>query len=256
MADRIIRAEDNGRPLLDVDGEPFEELVLDRVDALEELGETVAELAALERDWRFGHVIVDEAQDLTPMEWRMVARRAIGGSMTIVGDLAQRAAGPPGSWGDHLPETLEEAEFTELTVNYRSPVEVAEIASAILAELAPGLEAPRAIRSTGVEPEAVRVGSLVEELETEISRWRATLTAGRMAVIGHDVGLSSIDDVPVLTPIDAKGLEFDLVVVVEPARILDERHGLGELYVAVTRATHRLVVIHQRPLPGVLGSLR
>jgi len=157
MADYTIRAEDNGQPLLDADGDPFVELEVDRVDDVDEAGDTIAELASRQREWRYGHVIVDEAQDLTPMEWRMVSRRAIGGSMTIVGDLAQRSIGPPGTWKDNLPGRLADHSYAELTVNYRSPAEVNALASEILADLAPNLRPSTAIRSTGDRPTIERV---------------------------------------------------------------------------------------------------
>ena len=250
MADRTIRAEDNGQPLLDADGEPFVELDVDRVDDVDEAGDTVAELASRQREWRYGHVIVDEAQDLTEMEWRMITRRAIGRSMTIVGDLAQRSIGPPGSWVENLPAELADHEYTELTVNYRSPSEVNRVASAILSELAPDLPPSVAIRSTGDHPTVHRVTSILDDLPAVIDREQVTVGEGRVAVIGTD-----LDDIPgTITPWQAKGLEFDTVVLVEPAAILREPHGLSLLYVAVTRATHRLVIVHAEPLPAVIAD--
>lgn len=249
MADHTIRAEDNGQPLLDADGNPFVELEVDRVDDVDEAGDTVAELASRQREWRFGHVIVDEAQDLTPMEWRMVERRAIGGSMTIVGDLAQRSIGPPGTWVDNLPGRLADHSYAELTVNYRSPAEVNALASEILAELAPSLRPSTAIRSTGDRPTVERVDDVNVALPAIVEREMAALPEGRASVIG--IGLPS--EVEPLTPWEAKGLEFDTVVLVEPAAILAEEHGLSLLYVAVTRATHRLVIVHADPLPEVVA---
>ena len=250
MADHTIRAEDNGQPLLDADGDPFVELEVDRVDDVDEAGDTVAELASRQREWRYGHVIVDEAQDLSPMEWRMVERRAIGGSMTIVGDLAQRSIGPPGTWRENLPGRLAEHAYAELTVNYRSPAEVNAVASEILAELAPGLRPSTAIRSTGDQPTIETVEDLGAEVPGIASRELALLPEGRVAVIG--VGLDAVDGVDTLSPWESKGLEFDTVVLVEPGHILAEEHGLSLLYVAVTRATHRLVIVHHEPLPDVM----
>lgn len=253
MADRIIRAEDNGQPLLDVDGEPFAELEVDRVDEIDEAGATVAELASRQRDWRFGHVIVDEAQDLTPMQWRMVARRAIGGSMTIVGDLAQRSIGPPETWREHLPDSIAGFSYAELTVNYRSPAEINDVAQPILETLAPDLERSKSIRSSGIPPIAVRLDHLRTDLAPFVARQRAEQPDGRLAVLGLDLPMAGEEGgVAWLSPWQAKGLEFDTVILVEPARLLDEEHGLSLLYVAITRATNRLVIAHERPLPEVL----
>ena len=250
MADYTIRAEDNGQPLLDADGDPFVELEVDRVDDVDEAGDTIAELASRQREWRYGHVIVDEAQDLTPMEWRMVERRAIGGSMTIVGDLAQRSIGPPGTWKDNLPGRLQDHSYAELTVNYRSPAEVNAVASEILAELAPQLRPSIAIRSTGDRPTVEHVDDVGAVLPAMVAREAAARPEGRVAVIGVDV-----DDVDALTPWEAKGLEFDTVILVEPATILDQDHGLSLLYVAVTRATDRLVIVHTSALPEVIARV-
>ena len=255
MADRVIRAEDNGQPLLDADGVPFAELEVDSVDALDEASATVAELAALQREWRFGHVIVDEAQDLTPMQWRMVARRAIGGSMTIVGDLAQRSTGEQGTWSDHLPESLADASHAELTVNYRSPVELSGLAAAILSDLAPHLAPPKAIRSSGFLPEVRQCDDLESAVGEAINDDLRSGPEGRIAVIGFDLPETSDDKrVSWLSPAQAKGLEFDNVIIVEPSRFLDEPRGLSLLYVAITRATNKLTLLHQRRLPAVIET--
>lgn len=253
--DRTIRAEDNGQPLLDADGEPFVELEVDSADEIDEVGVTIAELAAGQREWRFGHVIVDEAQDLTPMQWRMVARRAIGGSMTIVGDLAQRTSGEVAGWDELIGGELAEFDYAELTVNYRSPAEVSVVADRLLAVLAPDLTPSKAIRSSGHPPEAHRVEAA--ELVEFVRGRRRRHVEGRLAVIGF--GLSdlateaAVEGVIWLDPFEAKGLEFDHVVIVEPSRFLDLEHGLSLLYIAVTRATHGLVFAHETGLPEVLG---
>lgn len=254
MADRTVRAEDNGAPLLDADDEPIKELAIDDVDALDEESATVVELAAGQRSWRFGHVIVDEAQDLTPMQWRMVARRARGNSMTIVGDLAQRSVGTASSWAELLPDDLaEQMSYRELTINYRSPTEVHDLTASVLAELAPGLSPGRPIRSVGHQPEFVEVTDMTAELDAVVERSRAAASDGRVAVIGHDLPeLPERPGVRLLSPHTAKGLEFDVVIVVEPARILDEVNGLGQLYVALTRTTDRLLIVHEQPRPAVL----
>ncbi len=251
MSDRIIRAVDNNEPLLDGEGQPISELELDRVDSAVDQGTTVAELAADQRAWRFGHVIVDEAQDLTPMQWRMVARRTRGQSMTVVGDLAQRSIGKPGHWRDHLPPSITRVSYQELTINYRAPAEVNELARAILSELAPQLQAPRSIRSVGKLPTALRVEDLSCALPNLVTETNSRLAEGTLAVIGFD-----LEPAPQhFSPWQAKGLEFDSVIIVEPARILEEEFGLSLLYVAVTRSTRELQIIHSRPLPPVLARV-
>lgn len=256
MSDWIVRAEDTGNPLLDNDGEPIRELTPDSADALLDKGESIAEMATIEKLWRFGHVIVDEAQDLTPMQWRMVARRARRRSMTIVGDLAQRSIGEPGAWTDHLPDTIGDFDYRELSVNYRSPAEINDLAAAILGELAPELTAPQSIRSVGLPPQAVRVADIGTDL-AEIVAWeRAENRTGRTAVIGaHADEVVPIRGVEWFTARESKGLEFDSVVLVEPARMVDEEHGLSLLYVAVTRTTRKLTIAHERDLPNVLASV-
>ncbi len=224
----------------EVEGVIFE-LNLSGADELMEDSATVAALSARERSWRYGHVIVDEAQDLTPMQWRMIARRTTDGGITAVGDLAQRSIGVPGSWEEHLPSDLGDVTLQELTVNYRSPAEINKIASCVLHELAPHLRAPRAIRRSGYDVEFRRTSSLTSDLADIVDEF--TPDGGKVAVIGIDQEL---------TPIESKGLEFDVVIVVEPAAIVKEQYGLGQLYVALTRATQRLIIVHELDLPSVL----
>lgn len=260
MSDWILRAEDTGAALLDNDGMPIRELTPDSADQLLDKGESIAEMATVEKAWRFGHVIVDEAQDLTPMQWRMVARRSRRGSMTIVGDLAQRSIGEPGSWTDHLPETIADPDYRELSINYRSPAEINDVAAALLTELAPDLSAPRSIRNVGERPTVVQVDDLADQLgriawgAREDGRGRAK-SERRIAVIGAtSEEESAIPDVQWLTPWQTKGLEFDVVIIAEPARILAAEHGLSLLYVAVTRTTERMIVVHDEPLPELLAA--
>ncbi len=253
MADRIVRAE-NGAPLLDNDGEPITELHLAQVDALADEQAAVAELAARQRAWRYGHVIVDEAQDLTPMQWRMLVRRARNRSMTIVGDLAQRTLGPAGRWEDHLPGDLGEVAHRELTVNYRSPAEVNELAARLLRSLAPDLSASNAIRSSGEPVRVVELASIADELVPLVAAETERAADGRVAVIGEELPELSEIGAQALTPVESKGLEFDAVIVVEPAAILERAHGLSDLYVAITRTTRRLTIAHARPLPELLAG--
>lgn len=251
MTDRVVRAE-NGAPLLDNDGEPITELHVAQVDTLAEQQAAVAELAARQRAWRYGHVIIDEAQDLTPMQWRMLVRRARNHSMTIVGDLAQRTLGPAGRWEDHLPSDLGEVAHRELTINYRSPAEVNEVATRLLGSLAPDLTPSNAIRSSGEPVRFVEVASIADGLAPLVAAEADRTADGRVAVIGEDLPDLSELATHVLTPVESKGLEFDAVIVVEPAAILERPHGLSDLYVAITRTTRRLTIVHARSLPDEL----
>ena len=219
----------------------------------------------------FGHVLVDEAQDLTAMQWRMLARRCPSGSMTLVGDPGQ--ASRPGaltSWSDvlaHLPQHAP-VRFVTLTINYRTPSEVMEVATRLLAVAAPTVEPSRSVRSTGEDPRFVPTTAdrLIEETT---ARARAALArSGTLAVIAPAAlhaeiiaGLAGVDastdatealdaTVAVLEPAEAKGLEFDHVVVVEPARLVTaDRAGLRLLYVTITRTTKTLTVVHAESLP-------
>ncbi|MGF1598211.1 MAG: ATP-binding domain-containing protein [Acidimicrobiales bacterium] len=258
--DRLVGLDPVEGFAFESDGSPIAELDVDAPDSRLDRGETVAEQAIGERWWRFGHVIVDEAQDLTPMQWRMLARRSSGGSITIVGDLAQRSIGEPGRWQDHLPAELGDVAVRELTVNYRSPAEINEVAAALLAHLAPGITAPASIRSVGHRPTVRHLPELARNLPAAVAAERAARPRGRTAVIGliaPDVverGRTSAPDVQWLDPWQAKGLEFDSVILVEPADITDRDHGPSLLYVAVTRTTDHLLVVHDRPLPEVLAA--
>jgi DNA helicase IV len=211
-------------------------------------------------DYRdFAHVVVDEAQDLTPMQWRAVARRGPYASWTVVGDLAQRSrVAEPSTW-EAVASLLgrRDVAITSLSINYRTPREVAEVARAVL-ELAghDPASAPDAIRSTGEQPVLWRTddaADTVERVVDELLRSRD----GTVAVLAHDTEVAALaalvlDDldavdasrVQVLDPRTAKGLEFDDVVVVGPARIAAASDvGLHQLYVAVTRATRTLHVV-------------
>jgi DNA helicase IV len=215
----------------------------------------------------YGHVIVDEAQDLSPMQLLAISRRAVDGSLTMLGDVAQ-ATGPVGyaRWEELEPYLPEEAEVTieELRHAYRVPAEIMELALPLLDRIAPDVEPPLAYRQGGAAPRLVRVDE--DELLPAALREAAALAEldGLLAVIAprslaggapHGNAFDELS-VPVLTPRESKGLEFDHVVVVEPALIADEgaEQGLRELYVALTRPTKTLVVVHARPLPEALTA--
>ena len=214
----------------------------------------------------YGHVILDEAQDISPMQLLAVARRALDGSLTLLGDVAQ-ATGPVTyrRWEElepYLPADVG-VRIEELRHAYRVPAEIMELALPLLARIAPDVEPPIAYRQGGAPPRIVRVRE--DELLPAALREAAALAEldGLLAVIAprslaaaspHGEAFDEVS-VPVLTPREAKGLEFDHVVVVEPAGIVAEggEQGLRELYVALTRPTKTLVVVHARPLPEELG---
>ncbi|MEU9734954.1 UvrD-helicase domain-containing protein [Streptomyces sp. NPDC048002] len=224
---------------------------------------SAAERAATDRTWAFGHIIVDEAQELSPMAWRLLMRRSPTRSMTLVGDPAQTAeAAGVGSWVEILEPYVEDRwVHTRLGVNYRTPAEIMELAAAVVRAENPEFEPPSSVRSTGVRP-WVRA---TDDLPGAVAEAVAELTPaeGRLAVIAprdlHRRLAARLDGVTagaepdltrsvvLLDPRQAKGLEFDSVLVVEPGR-----YGTSDLYVALTRATQRLGILHEAPLPRAL----
>ncbi len=221
---------------------------------------SAAERAAADRTWAFGHIIVDEAQELSPMAWRLLMRRCPTRSMTLVGDPAQTAeAAGVGSWSKILAPYVEDRwEHTRLGVNYRTPAEIMDVAAAVVRAEDPSFEPPSSVRSTGVRP-FVRA---TDDLPAAVAEAVGELTPeeGRLAVIAprelHAALAARLDGVTagaepdlthrvvLLDPRQSKGLEFDSVLVVEPGR-----YGTSDLYVALTRATQRLGVLHTGPLP-------
>jgi DNA helicase IV len=212
-----------------------------------------ARTARVEPPHAYGHVIVDEAQDLTPMQLRMVARRARAGAFTALGDVAQ-ATGPVrySTWGEVLPHLPrgDEANVEELRHAYRVPREIMEFALPLLEDIAPDVAPPIAYRTGAAPPEIRRVAEA--QLLVEAFRAAARAPDGLPVVIVPEELAENVPSgelVPVLTPREAKGLEFDHVVVVEPALIPPR-----ELYVALTRPTKTLVVLHARDLPPRLAN--
>ncbi|GLZ35248.1 DNA helicase [Lentzea sp. NBRC 105346] len=206
----------------------------------------LVERAAADRNWTYRHVVVDEAQELSEMDWRVLMRRCPNRSFTVVGDLAQRrsVAGAT-SWAQMLdPYVPGRWVYLSLTVNYRTPAEIMSVAAALLAEFAPGVQPPESVRSSGVRPWSRQVSE--EELGEAIAEFVRDEAdrEGTSVVIGPP-------GVPGTVPAaETKGLEYDAVLVVEPERILaDGPRGAAELYVALTRATQRLGVLHQGALP-------
>jgi DNA helicase IV len=241
----------------------------------------LADRARQDRGWVFGHVIVDEAQELPAMAWRMLMRRSPSRSMTVVGDMAQTGASwGPGSWARALdPYAAGRWRVEELTVNYRTPAEIMAVAADVLASMGGGAEPPRSVRDGGVEPWHLRLDpdDLAAGLPGVVAAEAAAVGEGKLALlvpagraeelaalVGTAVptattrqGPSVLDaPVAVLIVAEAKGLEFDAVIVLDPAAILAaSARGASDLYVALTRATARLGVVHPGDLPAVLARM-
>jgi len=226
----------------------------------------------------YGHIVIDEAQDLSPMQLRMVSRRSLNGSMTVVGDIAQAtSAWAHDNWDsvlEHLPQKA--ARQVELTVGYRLPGPTMQLAARVLAKAAPNLKAPIAVREDGDKPRMVRVedaASSARAMIDAIAFERDAIGAGNIAVIATDSMVAELSaalteagirhglsyqgalerEVSIIAVSMVKGLEIDSAIVVEPARILaEEPQPLRSLYVAVTRATRRLSLIHTGDLPDFL----
>jgi hypothetical protein len=187
----------------------------------------------------FAHVVVDEAQELTDAEWQMLVRRCPSGSFTVVGDRAQARHGFAETWEERLARVgVRDVRMASLTVNYRTPAEVMAEAEPVIRAVLPDANVPTSIRSSGVP---VRHGS-VGELGSVLDEWLAEHAEGVACVIGDGSSAGS-ERVRSLTPVLAKGLEFDLVVLVRPESFGEGIEGAVDRYVAMTRATSRLVVL-------------
>jgi len=243
---------------------------------------TIAERARQDRTWTFGHAIVDEAQEVSAMAWRMLLRRCPTRSMTVVGDVAQTgAAWGAGSWARALdPHAAGRWRVAGLTVNYRTPAEIMAVAADVLATVDGDLEPPRSVREAGTAPWHLRLdpAELPARLPAVVAEEAAAVGDGKLAVLvpatrALELGRLLVAALPaataaqgpavldapvaVLTVTQAKGLEFDTVVMVEPAAILGgSSRGGNDLYVALTRATQRLGVVHGGPLPAALARLQ
>lgn len=235
---------------------------------------TTAERAAADRSWAYGHIVVDEAQELSPMQWRLLLRRSPSRSFTIVGDIAQAAAADAsGSWGHALEPLVgrtaegERWRREELTVNYRTPSQIAAAAESMA--IAHGLPVTRSasVRESEWPIEVVTdvVAAVRRDREIEangtlaviaVHRSVQTLHAELSAEFGQEVGFGSDGlqaPITVLSAQEAKGLEFDSVVIVEPSAIVaDTERGAAALYVAMTRPTQRLTLVSWGPLPDGL----
>ena len=227
----------------------------------------------------FGHIVVDEVQDLTPMQLRMVTRRSLSGSMTVVGDIAQ-ATGPlaPNDWKDvleHLP-SRKTPRVVGLSVGYRIPAQIMELADKVMHAATPGLRAPRSVRDGDEVPVIIAVESVPALYEAVIARANVLLQqsgGGRTAIICPDdmvdqmslaldaasvphgrAQAAGLDQNLSIVPASlAKGLELDDVIVVEPSAIVaDDSQGLRLLYVTLTRSTRSLTVVHRLALPDAM----
>ncbi|WP_426308802.1 RNA polymerase recycling motor ATPase HelR [Cellulosimicrobium sp. E-16] len=201
----------------------------------------------------FAHVVVDEAQELTDAEWRMILSRCPSRSVTVVGDRAQARHGFAEGWSERLGRVgFDRVAEASLSVNYRTPQEVMAAAEPVIRAALPDANVPTSVRSTGVP---VAYGS-VADLDVVLDGWLAEHAEGTACVIGGAGSVAAstepvsarLDEdgasrVRVLTPETAKGLEFDLVVLVDPQAFGDGVEGAVDRYVAMTRATQRLVVL-------------
>ncbi|MGK2948006.1 MAG: HelD family protein [Acidimicrobiales bacterium] len=269
-ADGVLDAEEQALLLRPASGRRVEEerWSLPELVLLEEM------TARLDGPGRtYGHAVVDEAQDLSAMELRAIARRCPSRSMTVLGDLAQATApGGVASWSDvvrHLGDPPN-ASIEELSLGYRVPGPILEVANRLLPVVAPTVTPTGSVRTDGHPPRAVQArDSIGEAVAAEVAALAARWTSVGV-VVPHEVlaevdtaltaagvdrrsGTGRLDGaVAVLDPVEAKGLEFDAVVVVEPAAFYDDGAGGRLLYVALTRAVQALTIVHRRPLPAAL----
>src|SRR4051812_10999926 len=240
---------------------------------------TAAERAATDRTWVFGHVVVDEAQELSAMAWRLLARKCPTRSMTVVGDLAQPGSLAGATDGGTVlrPHVGQQWRLAQLTVTYRTPAEIMAVAADVLAAGGAATAAPRSVRSTGVPPAAERVSEdallpRVGEVTAELAAAGGTVAvivppsrvaavvdclAARLPAVSAGPAADSSAGPVVLVPADAKGLEFDSVLLLDPKALLEEGvRGHSDLYVALTRPTQRLTVLYPGDLPAELSRLQ
>ncbi|MBJ2121333.1 AAA family ATPase [Arthrobacter sp. MSA 4-2] len=238
---------------------------------------SAAERAAGDRTWAFGHIVVDEAQELSPMQWRLLMRRCPVKSFTVVGDIAQTSsAAGSSSWGQALePFVGDRWQLEELTVNYRTPAQIAEAAVRMATAAGLVISAPKAVREGRFTPVVDRVPGLIPALLQAVPEELDIVDGGLLAVIAPEDQLDNVrraltaeygdrvgsgaggptQDIVLLTPRGSKGLEFDGVVILEPQLMLDSATArVGDLYVAMTRPTQRLRLISTGTIPeGIEG---
>ncbi len=239
---------------------------------------SAAERAATDRTWTYGHVVVDESQELSPMQWRLLMRRCPLKSFTIVGDIAQASsAANVTSWAQALePFVQDRWDLEELTVNYRTPAKITRLAARVAQEAGLPVSNPQAVREGDWEPTVTRVApadrqdALLSGIAEDLERidggllaviapvsLEGQITTMLRATYGDRVGSGGGglgQDIVATTSGEAKGLEFDAVVLLEPAQIVAEAGGIvGDLYVAMTRATQTLRILSTGELPAGLG---
>lgn len=210
--------------------------------------EFLADRAASHRDWIYGHVIVDEAQELSEMQWHMVSRRAQNLSITAVGDIDQaESSHRHTTWAQAVNAVFGERwTQAQLTIGYRTPAEVMALTGPILQKAGSLSTPPNAVRRSGIEPWERE--STEEQLVTEIQRAFHDLTdrwnGGTVGVIAAAWRIpalqTALNDVPIVTATQSKGLEWDATLVIDPTGIAGEPRGWNRLYVALTRSTQEL----------------
>ncbi|MET0424559.1 MAG: UvrD-helicase domain-containing protein, partial [Actinoplanes sp.] len=231
-------------PLLDA----VADLLGDTETAPDTTGDAVADRARRQRGWVYGHVVIDEAQELSEMQWQMALRRCPTRSITAVGDIDQaEAAHRHTSWAQAVQATLGERwTAAELTICYRTPREVMELTAPVLARAGSHNTPPRAVRSAGITPweRTVDPAELLDAATDAVRELRARWAGGTVGVVAPVARLAQLqavlDDLPVLSATQAKGLEWDATLVIDPDAISAEPRGWNGLYVALTRCTQEL----------------
>ncbi len=226
----------------------------------------------------YGHIVVDEVQDLTPMQLRMVSRRSLNGSMTVVGDIAQATGAlAPNDWDDvlrYLPDQ-KPSRVIGLSVGYRIPAQIMALANQVMLAATPTLRAPTSVRQSDEQPEFIHASAddLLGAVADATRTLTEAITDGTIAVVAPDSMVEAVSQALAAAGIEhgratrtglemgvtvvpvsvVKGLELDGVVVVEPSIIVEEeQQGLRALYVALTRSTRHLTIVHSTALPAAM----